>query len=218
MGTELDRKERIVFFAIRHPGKTDREITEALDGKSKSQQAVNRACRELARIGKLKRETREDGLIGNYPVAALYVSADAERRNARGTSGAGTTREDRGALGEDQLKAHLERWLKANGWRARIAWGRERGVDIEAVGGDGERWLIEVKGCGSRSAMRVNYFIAVLGETLQRMDDTEARYSIALPDMPQFHGLWDRLPRLAKERTRISMLFVGADGRVRESH
>lgn len=218
VGAELDRKERIVFYAIRHPGKTDREITDELDGKGKNQQAVNRACLELARVGKLQRKTREDGLIGNYPVSALYVSADAERRKAGGTRGARTTREDGGELGEDQLKAHLKRWLKADGWRAEVAWGRQRGVDIEAVGRDGERWLIEVKGCGSRSAMRVNYFIAVLGETLQRMDDANARYSIALPDMPQFRGLWDRLPRLAKERTRISILFVGADGRVREAH
>ena len=215
---QLDRKERIVFFAIRHPGRTDREITDELDGKAKNQQAVNRACRELASVGMLQRKTRDDGLIGNYPVSALYVSADAARRNAGATRGARTTREESGELGEDQLKAHLERWLNADGWRARVAWGRERGVDIEAVGRDGERWLIEVKGCGSRSAMRVNYFIAVLGETLQRMDDANAKYSIALPDMPQFHGLWDRLPLLAKERTRISMLFVGADGRVREAH
>ena len=217
VAAELDRKERIVFFALRHPGKTDREITDALDGQSTNQQAVNRACRELASVGKLHRERRQDGLIGNYPASALYVSRDAERRNAGGTSSRETTSEGRDALGEDQIKAHLERWLNADGWRARIAWGRERGVDIEAVGRDGERWLIEVKGCGSRSAMRVNYFIAVLGETLQRMDDAKARYSIALPDMPQFRGLWDRLPRLAKERTCISMLFVDADGRVREA-
>lgn len=72
---ELDRKERIVFFAIRHPGRTDREITDALDGQSRSQQAVNRACRELESVGKLQRKTRGDGLIGNYPVSALYVSA-----------------------------------------------------------------------------------------------------------------------------------------------
>jgi len=29
--------------------------------------------------------------------------------------------------------------------------------------------------------MRVNYFLGVLGETLQRMDDAQAKYSIALP-------------------------------------
>ena len=45
----------------------------------------------------------------------------------------------------------------------------------------------------------VNYFLAVLGELLQKMDEQACRYSIALPDLPQFRGLWDRLPREAKK-------------------
>jgi hypothetical protein len=49
------------------------------------------------------------------------------------------------------------------------------------------------------------------------MHDTNARYSIALPDMAQFRGLWARLPQLAKERTKISALFVSADGGVTEA-
>jgi len=52
----------------------------------------------------------------------------------------------------------------------------------------------------------VNYFLAVFGETLQRMDDPKARYSIALPDMAQYRGLWERLPGLAKKRTGITLL------------
>ena len=79
-----------------------------------------------------------------------------------------------------------------------------------------KRWVIEVKGIGSRSAMRVNYFIGILGETLQRMEDPTARYSIALPDISQFRGLWERLPYLAKKRTGITALFVDAQGNVRE--
>lgn len=63
--------------------------------------------------------------------------------------------------------------------------------------------------------MRVNYFLAVLGETLQRMDSPAASYSIALPDMAQFRGLWERLPDLAKERTKVTALFIRADGQVR---
>lgn len=35
------------------------------------------------------------------------------------------------------------------------------------------------------------------------MNDSEARYSIALPDLEQFRRLWERLPKLAKERTTI---------------
>jgi hypothetical protein len=56
--------------------------------------------------------------------------------------------------------------------------------------------------------MRVNYFLAALGELLQRMDDTNARYSVAMPDLPQFRGLWERLPKLAKQRLGITALFV----------
>jgi hypothetical protein len=64
--------------------------------------------------------------------------------------------------------------------------------------------------------MRVNYFLAILGETLQRMSDSNAKYSIALPDMKQYRGLWERLPKLAKERTGISILFVKEDGIIEE--
>ena len=74
-----------------------------------------------------------------------------------------------------------------------------------------------MKGGGSRDPMRVNYFLAVLGELLQRMDDPAARYSIALPDMKQFRGLWSRLPMVAKTRTQITALFVAASGDVVEA-
>lgn len=79
---------------------------------------------------------------------------------------------------------------------------------------DTQRWLIEAKGIGSRQPMRVNYFLGALGETLQRMDDAQALYSIALPDVAQFRGLWQRLPTLAKVRNHLSALFVSADGTV----
>jgi hypothetical protein len=64
--------------------------------------------------------------------------------------------------------------------------------------------------------MRVNYFLSMLGELLQRMHDSEARYSVALPEMPQFRRLWGRLPGLAQSRTGISALFVDAAGNVDE--
>lgn len=211
---ELTRKERIVFFTIRHPGKTDREIADALDGVSSKQQPTNQACRELESIGKLRRSLRRDGLIGNYPVSELYVSPVRPVANTKTEVSTNTTTS--GSLQEDEVKAYLEKWLKAGGWRTQVAWGKERGIDIEAVGRDGQRWLIEVKGCGSRQPMRVNYFVAVLGESLQRMDDPNARYSIAFPDMPQYHGLWERLPQLAKSRTGITALFVGSNGQIRE--
>jgi hypothetical protein len=103
----------------------------------------------------------------------------------------------------------------ASGWQVRVKWGRTQGIDIEATKGL-SRWIVEAKGGGSLQAMRVNYFIGMLGELLQRMDDPGARYSIALPDMKQFRGLWERLPDLAKSRTTISALFVDAAGHIDE--
>jgi hypothetical protein len=67
-----------------------------------------------------------------------------------------------------------------------------------------------------KTAMRVNYFIAILGELLQRMKDPNAKYSIALPNMEQFVRLWSKLPSLAKERTKISCLFVDVNGKIVE--
>jgi hypothetical protein len=120
-----------------------------------------------------------------------------------------------GFISEDDAKRSLQAWLEAAGWSVTGAWGREHGVDIEAQRA-GQRWIIEVKGEGTREPMRVNYFLGILGEVLQRMNDPKASYSIALPDLPQFRGLWERLPRLAKQRTGISALFVGSAGDVEE--
>jgi len=119
------------------------------------------------------------------------------------------------ALSEDEIKQVLDRWLSSKGWETNVAWGHARGIDIEAMRGS-QRWIIEVKGPGSRQPMRVNYFIGILGETLQRMDDPKAKYSIALPDLVQYRGLWGRLPVLAKKRTKISILFVAVDGGIDE--
>lgn len=121
---------------------------------------------------------------------------------------------DLDALSEDEIKSVLNDWLMADGWQTEVAWGHRPGIDIKARKND-LRWVIEVKGPGSRPPMRVNYFLAILGETLQRMNDDQAQYSIALPDLPQYHGLWERLPRLAKERTGISMLFVNENKHIK---
>ena len=118
-------------------------------------------------------------------------------------------------LSEDGVKRASQLWLEESGWQVSVIWGRGRGIDVIATK-DGRRWVIEAKGCGSLDPMRVNYFLAILGELLQRMDDPDARYSIALPDLKQFRRLWQRLPDLVKSRTTISALFVDGSGRVEE--
>lgn len=118
-----------------------------------------------------------------------------------------------GWLSEDDVKRYVHRWLEASGWKVSVAWGRTPGIDISAEK-DNQRWLIEAKGGGSLPAMRVNYFLMMLGEILQRMDDPAAQYSIALPNMAQFRGLWGRLPQLAKDRLALTALLVSQDGTV----
>jgi len=198
-------KEKILEVLARHPGRTDRELTELIKGRGEPQQPVNIACRDMAERGIVERRKRDDGLIGNYPTGRTPAVGPQGVRGAQKAKGGSEAGAD--GMSENEVKQALARWLEADGWTVEVAWGRTRGIDIDARR-RGERWIVEAKGCGSRPEMRVNYFIGMLGETLQRMDDPAARYSIALPDMPQYRRLWERLPAMAKERTGIGMLFV----------
>lgn len=196
-------EHEIRLYVADNPGLSDRELTDALRGQSSPQQPLNIACRSLEKKGFIARRKRHDGRIGNYPTGAVPdptpdpagVDAPTDK------------------LTEDELKRALKAWLESDGWDVAVAWGGAHGVDI-AARRNKELWLIEVKGRGSRPPMRVNYFLAILGETLQRMSEPQAKYSIALPDLPQFRRLWGRLPALAKERTHISALFVSETGNV----
>lgn len=205
-------KERILFAVQTSPGLTDRELTNQLLGTTAQQQAVNQAARALAAESYLKRDYRTDGKIGNYPSTFSNIS----NRNVLPVNKVQGEKSTIVNLSEDDVKRTIKSWLEADGWQVQVKWGRDRGIDIDAKRNTTERWVIEAKGGGSRNAMRVNYFLAMLGETLQRMTDETARYSIALPDMEQFRRLWAQLPKLAKMRTQISIIFVKSNGEVRE--
>ncbi|MEZ5727316.1 MAG: hypothetical protein R3E48_04450 [Burkholderiaceae bacterium] len=206
---QVSLAKEIIAFLSQNPGKTDREVATALRGRSAPQQPINQAARRLESKGVLARRRRpEDALIGNYLLATTedqiaWVLAP-ERKN-----------HDLTALSEEEIKATINEWLLADGWETKVAWRKSPGIDIDARK-NGTRWIIEVKGPGSRPPMRVNYFLSILGETLQRMGDSSAKYSIALPELNQYRGLWNRLPALAKDRTGISLLFVDAVGRIEE--
>ena len=195
-------KQRILSRLADFPGATDTELEQYFQV---AHQAVNQACRQLEGEGLLTRRPNPEkgGRIGNYLTGAQLPPARESPRRA-----------DEGApLQEEDIKRVLTDWLTAEGWSVETAWGHATGVDIDARRGE-QRWMIEVKGPGSRPQMRVNYFVSMLGETLQRMDDPDARYSIALPDMAQFRGLWARLPELAKRRTTIDLLLVDSWGHI----
>lgn len=193
-------KEEIMAAVTQFPGLTDTELEKRY---GRSHQTINKACRDLVAEGLLVRQPNpnKDGNLGNYPTGKAPKAAAVTQPVA--TDG----------LDEDAIKSYLKKWLEDQGWSVKVAWGKNHGVDLEAVKG-GEYWLIEAKGPGSRQAMRHNYFLGILGETLQRMDNEKARYSIAFPDMQVYRGLWKRLPQLAKQRTGIDMLLVSEDGKV----
>lgn len=197
--------DQILEAISKTPGMTDREITNLLRGRNAPQQPVNQSARALEAKGYLTRKKRADNLIGNFVGdTEVPTSASAPRSQPN---------HDLDALSEDEIMKVLVDWLNKDGWNIEVAWGKMPGIDIDAKRGS-ERWIIEVKGPGSRSPMRVNYFIGILGEALQRMIDPNARYSIALPDLRQYRGLWERLPRLAKSRTTISLLLVSKSGQI----
>jgi len=200
-------KEKVIAVLREFSGLTDRQITDRVLGLHKPQQSVNQLCRDLESKGILIRQKREDGRIGNYlqgDVSDVLIDYNKKQSSSNELG-----------LSEDEIKKVLKEFLEVQGWAVQVAWGKTPGIDIDANRGL-ERWIIEVKGPGSLQPMRVNYFIGILGELLQRMEDPTAKYSIALPNMKQFNGLWQRLPKLAKERTGITALFVDLDGKVEE--
>jgi hypothetical protein len=117
---------------------------------------------------------------------------------------------------EKKIKQVLENYLTSRGWGSEIVWSTSNhGIDIEARRG-AERWIIQVKGSTSFPAVLINNFLLVLGEIVQRMDEPDCKYSIALPDIEQFRRLWERLPELAKSRMQVTALFVNFEGKVAE--
>ncbi|MFJ5718268.1 MarR family transcriptional regulator [Neobacillus sp. NPDC093127] len=201
----LTLKDKIIELLKVDDGFTDREITDKIMGHGKPQQNVNIACRDMESRGLIQRVKRSDGKIGNYlsdfKIKNIHESHFRER--------------PKDGISEDEIKDIIHNDLISKGWKTQVAWAKTPGIDIDAYRGK-ERWIIEVKGCGSRNAMRVNYFLAILGETLQRMSDPNAKYSIALPDLQQYRNLWERLPGLAKERTGITALFVNEISEIEE--
>jgi len=191
----------------------------SIESKVKPRQSVNQICRSLTQTGLCQRSQDKCDCCGSLKILNRIQATkkgSKEHGGLRAVNGPITTRiqnHDVDALSEDEIKEVLNKALTSNGWETQVAWGKARGVDIDAHR-DTERWLIEVKGPGSRQPMRVNYFLGILGETLQRMEDSSANYSIALPDLQQYRRLWERLPELAKSRTQITALFVNKKGEI----
>lgn len=60
-------RHNLLAYIQRHPGLSDRQLADALDGRERPQQRVNGEARLLASRGQISRRRRADGIIGNYP-------------------------------------------------------------------------------------------------------------------------------------------------------
>lgn len=162
-------------------------------------QAVNQACRKLATAGQLRRGVGGTGKIIN----TLDRNWQPAARPPPASRGDGTL------LTEDAVKEAVRGHLVSEGYEVRVAWGRERGIDIVATRAEPPgRLVIEAKGEAALQPQQVNYFLGALGELVQRMDDQNARYGLALPENRQYRGLVQRIPALAWERLDLIAFFV----------
>ena len=221
-------RERILDYLSRHPqGADDDQIAAAL-GIGQRQQ-VNQICRGLAASGIIARSADHlsEKLVNRHiasTVAAPAAPPMAQLVAAPVRSSRLVSLDDQAALlkfaytgevglTEDQVKGAIESALGADGWKTTVMWGHAHGIDVEATRG-ADHLVLEAKGEGSLSPMRVNYFLGALGELLQRMDSPDAFYGLALPAHRQFVGLIDRLPTWVRGRLNLRFYLVrpAADG------
>jgi hypothetical protein len=195
-----DIEKNIVRILEKNPGFSDKELASMVTGHSDSSRYINHTCRALVEKGVLSRNVREDGVIGNW----LNLERADFLNDANSVD-----------VNDRILKKNLEFFLKSRGWDSKISWGNTHGIDVEAKKAN-ERWIIQVKGYESLNLLPVNIFVSVIGEVLQRMDDPQSKYSVALPDLEPFRRLWNRFPALSKERTLLTALFISFDGKVIE--
>jgi hypothetical protein len=120
-------------------------------------------------------------------------------------------------LSEKIIRQVLGNYLTERGWEIEEIKATNRGIDLDARM-HAIRWTIR-SNCFqlSREGIIVS-FVSAIGEIVQRMNDPNRKYSIVLPDIPPFRRLWERLPVTAKERIRITVLFVHTSGNVTEKH
>lgn len=172
-------------------------------------QVINQAARQLAQSGEIWRGPGASGKIVNRLADAMQPVPDqqpalSDQEPAQPAMG-------RPLVSEDEVKEAVRLYLERSGYKVVVAWGRTRGIDIDAAK-DGDRIVIEAKGEVANPPQQVNYFLGALGELVQRMNDPFARFGLALPDNRQYQGLASRLPALARQRLRLTFYFVKGNG------
>jgi hypothetical protein len=86
--------------------------------------------------------------------------------------------------------------------------GTKHGVDIEATHNREGTLIIEAKGEGTLNPMRVNFFVMVLGELMQKMDSSDKQYGIAFPAHQQYVKLIHKLPLHVKQQMKLHIYLA----------
>ncbi len=165
-------------------------------------QAVNQACRRLEREGVVERSVGANNKIVNR-----LREAPSRKIQAPPPAPVAPRSSDRTLLAEDDVKKAVKAYLESQGYDVTVAWARTRGIDIVATR-PGSRLVLEAKGEAVLQPQQVNYFLGALGELVQRMEDPDTTYGLALPDNKQYRGLVSRLPSFARERLGLRVFFV----------
>lgn len=114
-------------------------------------------------------------------------------------------------LNEETVKDSVGAFLRSQGYTVATGRRRERGADMRATK-EGLKLIVEAKGEGSRSEMFNNFFLNVLGETLQRMSEPAAEYGVALPAHRKFVRLVDELSDNVRFTLRLNFYLVKPSG------
>lgn len=192
--------QQIIAALQVHGPKDDAELA-TLTGKDRHH--INAAARRLQQQGILTRAIGPTGKLANALIPGADHGPLVRQRKTQPSD----------FITEDAVKQAVADYLEAAGYVVTVMWGRDRGIDIDAVKPD-DRIVIEAKGQAPPGAQQVNYFLNALGELVQRMSDEHTRYALALPNLRQYRNLVTRLPHLARERLRLSIYFVDSKGSV----
>ena len=151
MNEKMTVAERIIQELTNFPGLDDDELAKHLN---KDRHHINKCCHEMTNKGIIQRKKNpaKNDKICNYLKNDTVIHPIEKQAPTQAHPACSVK------LQEEDIKHIINARLIADGWKTTVAWKYSHGVDIEAVK-DGKRWLIEVKGPGSRNEMRVNYFI-----------------------------------------------------------